>query len=107
LPEEVTLSYLGSLAVDLTTSRIATREVIRNARSVQHIINLAFGEPAVETRTSRLLKASYDTFGVGHELTGQLITRNRQSLLHGPDEPWFLPISAVRVIDAANISVTA
>lgn len=92
------MALLGGLTVELTIPRFFEEKDIKQATSVRHVINLAFGETAVHTSTSALRSAAIAQRGDDSIITEQLRLRNRQTNLHGPDEPWFLPVSGVVIL---------
>ncbi|HSX46592.1 MAG TPA: hypothetical protein VLF87_01225 [Patescibacteria group bacterium] len=106
LAQDIDLPRLGGLTVELVTSRIATPELLTDARAVKHIIDLSFGEPAVETHTGLLLAASMELLGPDDLLTRQLKLRSKGDDGHGPIEPWFLARWGVTLIELSPGEVT-
>lgn len=104
---EVNVRAFGGLEVPLVTPRIAGAELISDARTVRHIIDLAFGQPAVETRTGLIIAASTVQFGEDHVVTQQLRERNKPSDEHGANEPWFFPLQGVVIVDSATVPAEA
>lgn len=102
--EDVNLAMLGGLAIDLSNPRIADQATITNAASTRHIIDLSAAQPAIETSTQRLLDASTVTYGKDHELTVQLMLRNLPNRDHGSNEPWFLPLCGVKIVDVRKFA---
>jgi hypothetical protein len=103
---EVKLEQLGGLVVPLTSELIFTNERVAMAERARSIVNLAFGELAVETDTISLVRAALEQRGEEDLLTEQLKNQNRQTNQHGPNRPWFLPLSGVKVIELVTASRT-
>jgi hypothetical protein len=97
---EVDLDALGGLVVrlgDAEAVSLETRRIIKTSRSV---IDLAFRESSYATLTSLLLEASRSQRGEDSLLTQQLAVRSKPTDLHGGDESWHIPMSAVLLLEA-------
>jgi hypothetical protein len=104
LLSEVDVRQFGSLIIELALPGIVDQAFIYRARSVLHIVDLAFGEPAIETSTSFLRRASHEAYGAEHILTNQLAIRNRPTSEHGSNEPWFLPLNGITIVESAAVT---
>lgn len=103
LQRDIELRMLGGLAVSFPLREpvpIEERGQIRQRRS---IIDLAFTEDGFGTSTSLLLRAADESYGTRNPLSQTLNERMKPTSTHGPNETWFVPTRAVRLVEASRL----
>lgn len=102
---DIDLAALGGLVVQISdVDKPITPEERREVRSRRTIIDLAFEEPSYTTSTSLLLSASESQRIAGSYLSQQLRLRSEPTSLHGGNETWHIPVSAILLVEKTRTS---
>lgn len=102
---EIDLTKIGGLVV-MFSEDLYDNEQVNTIRGSRSVINLAFGEVARIALTQSILKATQSQYPSETELIEQLEHRQIPTSDHGSDEAWFLPDSALEIVDLVQATTT-